>query len=85
MNFEEIKFPVKVKDITKFEKLNPNLPGINVFSIKENNKVYPLRINQKKCKNDWQKSIDLFLHSDGEKQHYSLIKNFSRLVRSQIT
>ena len=89
LNFEEIKFPVKVKDITKFEKLNPNLPGINVFSIKENNKVYPLRINLKKCKkeckNDWQKSIDLFLHSDGEKQHYSLIKNFSRLVRSQIT
>ena len=85
MNFEEIKFPVKVKDITKFEKLNPNLPGINVFSIKENNKIYPLRINQKKCENDCQKSIDLFLHSDGEKQHYSLIKNFSRLVRSQIT
>ena len=85
LNFEEIKFPVKVKDITKFEKLNPNLPEINVFSIKENNKVYPLRINQKKCKNDWQKSIDLFLHSDGEKQHYSLIKNFSRLVRSQST
>ena len=93
LNFEEIKFPVKVKDITKFEKLNPNLPGINVFSIKENNKVYPLRINQKncqknckkECKKDWQKSIDLFLHSDGEKQHYSLIKDFSRLVRSQIT
>ena len=85
LNFKQIKFPVKVKDITKFEKLNPNLPGINVFSIKENNKVYPLRINQKKCKNNCQKSIDLFLHSDGEKQHYSLIKNFSRLVRSQIT
>ena len=85
MKFEEIKFPLKVKDITKFEKLNPNLPGINVFSIKENNKVYPLRINQKKCKNNCQKSLDLFLHSNGEKQHYSLIKNFSRLVRSQIT
>ena len=37
--------------------------------------------NQKDCK----KSLDLFFHSDGEKQHYSLIKNFSRLVRSQIT
>ena len=81
LNFKEIEFPVKVKYISKFEKQNPGLPGINVFSVKENNKVYPLRINKKDC----QKSIDLFLHSDGEKQHYSLIKNFTRLVRSQYT
>ena len=40
-----------------------------------------MRINKKDC----QKSIDLFLYSEDEKQHYSLIKNFSRLVRSQIT
>ena len=38
-----------------------------------------MRINKKDC----QKSIDLFLYSEDEKQHYSLIKNFSRLVRSQ--
>ena len=31
LNFKEIKFPVKVKDITKFEKLNPFLPKINIF------------------------------------------------------
>ena len=29
--------------------------------------------------------IDLFLFSQDENQHYSLIKNFSRLMRSQIT
>ena len=81
LNFKQINFPVQVKDITKFENQNPNLPGINVFSVDDNNKVYPLRINKKDC----QKSLDLFFHSDGEKQHYSLIKNFSRLVRSQIT
>ena len=40
-----------------------------------------MRINEKGCK----KTIDLFFYSDEEKQHYSLIKNFSRLVRSQIT
>ena len=40
-----------------------------------------MRINQKDC----QKSIDLFLYSEDEKQHYSLIKNFTRLVRSQYT
>ena len=81
LNFKQIKFPVQVKDITKFENQNPNLPGINLFSVNDNNKVYPLRTNQKDCK----KSLDLFLLTDGEKQHYSLIKNFTRLVRSQIT
>ena len=81
LNFKQINFPVQVKDITKFENQNPNLPGINIFSVNDNNKVYPSRINKKDC----QKSLDLFFHSDGEKQHYSLIKNFTRLVRSQYT
>ena len=81
LNFKQINFPVNVKDITKFENQNPDLLGINVFSVNDNNKVYPLRINKKNC----QKSLDLFFHSDGEKQHYSLIKNFTRLVRSQYT
>ena len=81
LNFKGIDFPVKVKDITKFEKQNPSLPGINVFSIDEQNKIYPLRHNQKDC----QKSVDLFLFLDEEKQHYSLIKNLKRLVRSQYT
>ena len=81
LNFKGIEFPVKVKDIQKFENQNPDLPGINVFSINDDNKIYPLRLNQKDAK----KSIDLFLFSKDENQHYSLIKNFSRLVRSQIT
>ena len=81
LNFKGIDFPVKVKDIQKFENNNPDLPGINVFSVNDNNKIYPLRHNQKDC----QKSIDLFLYSEDEKQHYSLIKNFTRLVRSQYT
>ena len=81
LNFKGIDFPIKVNDIQKFENQNLDLPGINVFSINENNKIYSLRLNQK----DLQKTIDLFLFSRDEKQHYSLIKNFSRLTRSQIT
>ena len=72
LNFKGINFPVKVKDITKFENQNPDLPGINVFSINDYNKIYPLRLNQKDC----QKTIDLFLFSKDEKQHYCLIKIF---------
>ena len=40
-----------------------------------------MRLNKKDC----QKSIDLFLFKKDGKSHCSLIKNFSRLTRSQIT
>ena len=73
--------PVKIRDITKFETINPDLPVINVFSVTHDNKFYPLRMALR----DPQKSIDLFLYEENGKYHYSLIKNFSRLFRSQIT
>ena len=47
LNFKGIEFPVKVKDIQKFENQNPILPGVNVFSVNDNNKIYPLRLNKK--------------------------------------
>ena len=81
LNFKGIDFPIKLKDITKFENQNPSIPGVNVFSVNENKKIYPLRLNQ----NDCQKSIHLFLFEQDGKSHYSLIKNFWRLTRSQIT
>ena len=75
LNFKGIDFPVKLKDITKFENQNPDLPGINVFSVNDNNKIYPLRLNQKDC----QKTIDLFLFSKDEKHHYCLIKKIFKI------
>ena len=74
-NFKRINFPVKVKDIQKFENQNPDIPGINVFSINDNTKIYPLRLNQK----DTKKTIDLFLFSQDENQHYSLIKKLYKI------
>ena len=76
-----IDFPVKLKDITKFENQNLTLAGINVFSIDKNKKFYPLRMTQKDC----EKTIDLFLFEQDGKSHFSLIKNCSRLFRCQIT
>ena len=88
-----IKFPVKIKDISKFESLDPDLPGINVFSVNENKRFYPFRM----AKTDPQKTIGLFLYApevesggggtggNSPLYHYSLIKSFSRLFRSQIT
>ena len=81
LNTKGIKFPVRVKDISKFESLNPDIPGINVFSVNENKKFYPLRMAQRNP----QKTIDLFLYEEDGKYHYLLIRNFSRLFRSQIT
>ena len=81
LNTKGITFPMKIKDITKFENLNPNLPEINVFSVDDKKTMYPLREVSKGCKN----TIDLFLYEEDSKFHYSLIKNLSRLIRSQIT
>ena len=76
-----ITFPVKIRDITKLESLNPDIPGINVFLVNESKKFYPLRMALR----DPHKTIDLFLYEEDGQHHYSLIKNFSRLFRSQIT
>ena len=70
LNTKGIKFPVRIKDITKFESLKSNLPGINVFSVNDNKKFYPLRM----AKKDFEKTIDLFYYEKEGKYHYSLIK-----------
>ena len=78
LNTEGTNFPMKLKHISKF---HPSLPGINVFSVNDNKKFYPLRIADKDCQN----TIDLFFYEEDGVSHYSLIKNFTRLVKSQIT
>ena len=80
LNTNGITFPMKIKDISKFEKLNPEIPGINVFS-NDNMTIYPLRMAERDCKN----TIDLFFYEEEGVSHYSLIKNFHRLIKSQKT
>ena len=62
LNLEGLEFPMKVKDIPKFEKLN-NL-NVNVFEL-TNSKLTPILIN----KNYLQPRIDLLLFEN----HYCLI------------
>ena len=80
LNTKGITFPMKIKDISKFEKLNPEIPGINVFS-NDNMTIYPLRMADRDCKN----TIDLFLYEEDGNTHYTLIKDFNRLIKSQKT
>ena len=81
LNTKGITFPMKLNHISKFEKLNPTIPGINVFSVNDNKKFYPLRMAEKDCLN----TIDLFFYEEDGVSHYSLIKNFTRLVKTQKT
>ena len=60
LNTKGINFPIKLKNISKFEKLNPDIPGINVFSVNDNNKFYPLRMAERNP----QETIDLFLYEE---------------------
>ncbi len=80
-----ITFPVKVKDISVWEKNNENKIKINVFGYDEDTqKVYTIRMHDGCAsivlgKED-NKFISLFLHDD---KHYCVVKNIGRLVSSQ--
>ena len=78
LDWSGLKFPVDLKQIKIFEKNNPDI-SINVFGYE--GEVYPLKISKIKKRIN----IDLLLISDEEKQHYCLIKNLSRLIRSKLT
>ena len=69
-----------------FEKFNPQI-SINVFGFE--GVVYPLRLSERKSeqreRSENEQTINLLLISDGEKQHYCLIKSLSRLLSSQVS
>ena len=74
-----LKFPLTVKDIHRFEILNPGL-AVNVYMYEGGLK--PLRVSNVESNKP---RIHLLLLCDGEKQHYCLIKDLSRLVSSDIS
>ena len=65
-----------MKTIDRFEKQNASI-CINVFGYEKS--IYPLRISKYEHEN----VINLLLISDGERQHYCLINNMSRLLSAQ--
>ena len=78
LNFENISFPVKVKDIPKFEKINPEI-SVNVISLDPENKGYCVEYLSPERYRRHHINL-LILHDDSETQHYVYIKNFSRLL-----
>jgi len=71
LNFAGIEFPMKSKDIDKFEKQHPEI-SVNALGY-ENKKIYPLRISKLNRKT----ACNLLLLED---KRYCLIKNLSRLL-----
>ena len=78
LDWSGLKFPVKLDHIVIFEKFNPSI-SINVFGFEGD--VCPLRLSKSKS----ERIVNLLLISDGEKQHYCLIKSLSRLLSSQVS
>ena len=80
LNWKDLKFPMSLKDIDKFEKNNCSI-SVNVYGYESSpGYVYPLRISNASGR---QVHIDLLLISDGKIQHYCLINSLSRLLSSQ--
>ena len=79
LDWSGLRFPVDLKQIKIFEKLNPLL-SINCFGFEED--FYPLLISERKKRIN----IDLLLISNEKKQqHYCLIKSLSRFFSSKLT
>ena len=77
LNWEGCKFPMAVDKIKLFESRNPQI-SVNVFGWGSG--VFPLKVvrEEKEC------HVDLLLLKKDFKSHFVLVKNFSRLLSSQV-
>ena len=88
INMKGICYPVSLRDINRFEHLNPNI-SISVVGYNKIDLVHPIKISQNTgCDYD----IVLLLLKEAvkgengkieEKTHYTLVKNMSALIASQ--
>ena len=76
LDYSSIKFPVTVKQINKIEKQN-NI-CINLFGYEEKQK-FPIFISKEKFTDH----IELLLITEGENNHYVLIKDFNKFMFNQ--
>ena len=82
LDMDGMKYPVRIQDINKFERLN-NI-SVSVFAINEDQKIFPLRITTSKDHDCHHVDLLYITDEDGETSHYTLIRDLSRLVSPQI-
>ena len=78
-----IEYPVKINDISKFERQNSNI-SVGVFALHESNNIksiYPVYYNYSNYKNREHK-IDLLYIEKNQMTHYCLIKNLESLLHN---
>lgn len=86
LNFKDISFPVQLEDIDKFEEQNKPIT-VNVYKWEGELKVLRVSENSPTIDIEFEnlKHIDLLLITDPnnpDHQHYTLIKNMSRLINN---
>ena len=80
-DFSSLRFPVPLSSVSSFATKN-NL-SINVYGVENDEKVsYPLRVSQTVVP---VRHVDLLLYECNIVQQYTTIRNFSRLVNSQLS
>lgn len=78
LNWNGVRFPTTLRDISKFE--SNNKISVNVYSYDDDEKeVYTLKVS--KSSESHKQHVNLFLYDE----HYSVVKNLSRLVSSQLS
>ena len=73
LNYQGTEFPVSTTDYTKIEVQNSI--NVNVFGY-EDKQFYPIFISKQHNKD----VLNLLLITEGEKQHYVLVKDFNRMM-----
>ena len=79
LNMKDIKYPITLQDIKKFECLNSSI-SISVLGYNEKEKVYPLRVSEYLGR---EHDIVLMLICNEERKHYCLVNDLSRLLGAQ--
>jgi len=69
-----LSFPLSVRDVSKFESLNADI-AVNVMTFDERQPI-PLYVSPHR---DRKHNVHLLLLADENTQHYTLVKNLSRL------
>ena len=80
-DFSNLNYPVHLSSITAFAAKNGI--SINVYDVDDGKRVvFPLCVTDASIDG---KRVDLLMHESKEIQHYSTIRNFSRLVSGQLS
>ena len=80
-NLDKLTYPVQLKEIKTFLKLNEQV-SVNVYGIGKNDEIVGPLFH---CRYKRQKHVNLLFIKNNYAQHYCCITDLSRLVRAQLT